>query len=302
MPEVRQDLSPDGVLRPDLRLLPLTVGELRVTVLHDGAFRLDGGAMFGVVPRTMWERRTPPDARNRVQMTMRPALVEGPWGHLLIDCGAGDRWTDRERDIYAFERHGGLEAALGGIGLTLADITLVVPTHLHFDHIGGATRTGASGVEPVFPSARHLIRRAEWHDATHPHERNRASYRSDDFEPLLQAGLVDFFDEDHDVRPGVRVMRTGGHTGQHQVVFIESEGATVLFAADLLPTTAHVDAAWIMGYDLYPVETLTVKRQLVRQAIDGDWIVIFEHDPQVAAGRIRERNGRPVVEPLRYTS
>jgi len=255
--------------------------------------------MFGVVPRTMWERRTPPDAVNRVQLSMRPALVEGPWGHLLIDCGAGDRWSDRERSIYAFERHGGLQSSLAATGLTPDDITLVLPTHLHFDHVGGATRAAGARVEPVFPNARHLVRRAEWHDATHPHERNRASYRREDFEPLLTAGLVDFFDDDQEVRPGVRVVRTGGHTGQHQVVFIESEGETAVFAADLLPTIAHVDAAWIMGYDLFPVETLEVKRRLVREAIDREWIVLFEHDPQVAAGRIREHDGRRVVEPLR---
>jgi methylmalonyl-CoA epimerase len=289
---------------PQVNLDPVAfeVGDLRVTVLHDGLFRLDGGAMFGVVPRTMWERHAAADDRHRIQLAMRPALVEGPWGRLLVDCGAGDKWGEKERQIYGFDRTSSLDDALAAIGLAEADIPLVVPTHLHFDHFGGATVRDRAGLRPRFTRARHLIRRAEWHDATHPHERNRASYLRDDFEPLLAAGVVDFFDEDHIVRPGVRVERTGGHTGQHQVVFIESRGQTAVFAADIIPTTAHIHDAWIMGYDLFPMETLAVKRRLIRDAVAGGFIVIFEHDPLVAAGRIREAGGRRFVEPVRYTS
>ena len=157
----------------------------------------------------------------------------------------------------------------------------------------------AATLRPRFPQARYLIRAAEWQDATHPHERNRASYLRDDFVPLQEAGVVDFFDADFTVRPGVRVERTGGHTGQHQVVFIESGGRTAIFAADLIPTTAHIQDPWIMGYDLFPMETLEVKRRLIRTAIDHEHIIIFEHDPRVPAGYIRERDGRRFVEPLR---
>lgn len=289
---------PDG----DLRIVRFAVGDLRVSVLHDGLFRLDGGAMFGIVPRVLWERKASADARHRIQLAMRPALVEGDWGRLLIDCGAGDKWSDKERDIYAFDRLRTLDHALADVGLSSDDIPLVVPTHLHFDHFGGATIRTADGVQPRFSRARHVIRRAEWHDATHPHERNRASYLPNDFEPLLAAGAIDFFDEDHEVRPGVRVVRTGGHTGQHQVIYIESGGQTAVFTADLIPTTAHIQDPWIMGYDLFPMETLQVKKRLVRQAIDHGHIVIFEHDPLVAAGYIRERDGRRFVEPVRYTN
>lgn len=286
----------------DLRVVRFEVGNLRVSVLHDGGFRLDGGAMFGVVPRTLWERKTPADDRHRIQLAMRPVLVEGDWGRLLVDCGAGDKWDEKERHIYAFDRTRHLAHALAEVGLEPDDVPLVVPTHLHFDHVGGATTHGASGLEPRFRRARYLIRRAEWNEATHAHERNRASYRPDDFEPLLAAGLVDFFDDDHEVRPGVRIVRTGGHTGQHQVVYIESGGQVAVFASDLIPTSAHIENAWIMGYDLFPVETLTVKRRVIREAIDGGHIVLFEHDPLVAAGYIRERDGRRFVEALRYTN
>ncbi len=296
------ELKEEAPAAVSLGVARFNVGRLRVSVLHDGLFRLDGGAMFGVVPRALWERKTPADDRHRIQLAMRPALIEGDWGRLLIDCGAGDKWSDKEREIYAFDRTQTLDHALSGVGLGADDIPLVLPTHLHFDHFGGATVKESGGVRPRFPNARHLIRHAEWQDATHPHERNRASYLRGDFEPLLAANTVDFFEDDHVVKPGVRIFRTGGHTGQHQVVFIESEGQTAIFAADLIPTTAHIQDAWIMGYDLFPMETLAVKRLLIREAIDREHIVIFEHDPLVAAGYIRERDGRRFVEALRYTN
>jgi glyoxylase-like metal-dependent hydrolase (beta-lactamase superfamily II) len=287
---------------PQVRLdvVQFAVGQLRVSVLHDGPFRLDGGAMFGVVPRALWERKARPDDRHRIQLAMRPALVEGDWGALLIDCGAGDKWAPKDNDIYAFDRSRTLEDALESIGRASSDIPAVLASHLHFDHFGGATVKAADGsLRPRFANARYLIRSAEWHDATHPHERNRASYLQDDFVPLASHGVVDFYEGDHEVRPGIRVERTGGHTGQHQIVFIESDGQTAVFTADLIPTTAHIQDPWIMGYDLFPMDTLAVKRRLIRAAIDREFIVIFEHDPLVPAGYIRERDGRRFVEPVR---
>jgi glyoxylase-like metal-dependent hydrolase (beta-lactamase superfamily II) len=144
-----------------------------------------------------------------------------------------------------------------------------------------------------------VIRGAEWEDATHPHERNRASYLLDDFVPLKAAGVASFYEGDQEIRPGVRVQRTGGHTGQHQIVFVESGGQTAVFTADLIPTTAHIDDPWIMGYDLFPMETLTFKRRFIREAIDRGYLIFFEHDPLVPAGYIREKDGRRYVEPLR---
>ena len=149
---------------------------------------------------------------------------------------------------------------------------------------------------PRFANARYIIRAAEWEDATHPHERNLASYLQDDFVPLADAGVVTFFDGDQTIRPGVRVVRTGGHTGQHQIVFIESAGKTAVFVADLIPTTAHLPDAWVMGYDLFPMETLAFKRQFIPEAIAREYLIFFEHDPHVSAGYIRERDGRRYVE------
>jgi methylmalonyl-CoA epimerase len=274
----------------------IAFGDVQLVTVHDGLFRLDGGAMFGVVPRPLWEKKAPPDDRNRIQLSMRPLVVEADWGRMIIDCGAGDKMDAKARDIYAFERTLHLDHALAGAGLSADAIDVALATHLHFDHFGGATVRANGTLRPRFPNARYVIRSAEWEDAIRPHERNRASYLPDDFVPLRSAGVVDFFEGDETIRPGVRVVRTGGHTGQHQIVFVESGGKTAVFTADLLPTTAHVQDAWVMGYDLFPMETLAFKKRFVREAIEREYLIFFEHDPLIAAGYIREREGRRIVE------
>jgi methylmalonyl-CoA epimerase len=271
-------------------------GNLRLVSVHDGLFRLDGGAMFGVVPRSLWEREAPPDERNRIVLAMRPLIVEADWGLMIIDCGIGDKMAAKERDIYGLDRHRSLDHALADAGMSGDAIDVALATHLHFDHFGGATTRADTRLIPRFPRARYVIRAAEWTDATHPHERNRASYRPDDFLPLKDAGVVEFFDHDGVIRPGVRVVRTGGHTGQHQIVFVESEDKTAVFAADLIPTTAHIRDAWIMGYDLFPMETLAFKKRFIREAVEREYLIFFEHDPLVAAGYIREDKARRYVE------
>jgi glyoxylase-like metal-dependent hydrolase (beta-lactamase superfamily II) len=271
-------------------------GEFELTPLLDGYFRLDGGAMFGVVPKTLWEKRAPADDRNRIVMAMRPLLVRGE-RLMLIDAGAGDKMDVKSAGIYVFDRAESLDVTLARAGVAPDEIEIVLASHLHFDHAGGFTIRDADGVvRPKFRAARYVISRGEWEDATHPHERNRASYFAENYVPLHEAGVVDFIEGDVEVAPGIRVRRTGGHTRFHQLVTIESEGKTAVFAADLFPTTAHVDVPWIMAYDLYPMETLEFKRRFVREAIDGDYLVFFEHDPRIAAGYIREKNGRPYVE------
>ena len=271
-------------------------GEFELTPLLDGYFRLDGGAMFGVVPKTLWEKRAPADDRNRIVMGMRPLLVRGE-RLMLIDAGAGDKMDVKTAGIYVFDRAESLDVTLARAGVAPDEIEIVLASHLHFDHAGGFTIRDADGVvRPKFRAARYVISRGEWEDATHPHERNRASYFAENYVPLHEAGVVDFIEGDVEVAPGIRVRRTGGHTRFHQLVTIESEGKTAVFAADLFPTTAHVDVPWIMAYDLYPMETLEFKRRFVREAIDGDYLVFFEHDPRIAAGYIREKNGRPYVE------
>lgn len=290
------ELKQAAMRGPTLQVKRLALGDLQLTLLHDGPFKLDGGAMFGVVPRTLWEKKTPADDRNRIQLAMRPLLVEASWGRMIIDCGAGNKMTPKEVDIYGLDRSRALDHSLDEVGLSADDIEIALATHLHFDHFGGATARRNGELEPRFRNARYLIRAAEWEDATHPHERNRASYLQDDFVPLKPAGVIDFYEGDQEIRPGVRVVRTGGHTGQHQIVYVESNGATAVFVADLIPTTAHLQDPWIMGYDLFPMETLAFKKRFIREAIDREYLIVFEHDPHVAAGYIRERDGRRYVE------
>lgn len=277
----------------------VTLGDLELTPLFDGYFRLDGGAMFGVVPKTLWQKRAPADERNTISMAMRPLLVRPPSGPLMIiDAGAGDKMPAKLQEIYGFEATAHLDASLAAAGASAGDIDIVLASHLHFDHAGGFTARSADGaIVPRFPKARYVINRGEWEDATHPHERNRASYFAENYVPLQEAGAVDFMDADGEVVPGVRVRRTGGHTGWHQVIYIESGGKTAVFAADLIPTTAHIDVPWIMAYDLYPMETLAFKREFVRHAIEREYLIFFEHDPNIAAGYIREKDGRLSVEP-----
>ena len=274
----------------------MTFGDLDLVPLLDGHFRLDGGAMFGVVPKPLWERRAPADGRNRIRLGLRPLLVRGA-RTLIVDAGIGGKMDAKSAEIYAIDREHDLERSIAGAGLTPDDIDVVLASHLHFDHAGGFTARREDGaVVPTFPRARYVVRAQEWEDATHPHERNRASYLAENFVPLAEAGVVDFIDRDGTIMPGVRVVRTGGHTMHHQMVLIESGGRTAVFAADLIPTTAHVDEPWIMGYDLYPMDTLAFKRTFVREAIDREYLIFFEHDPDVAAGFIREHNGRKSVE------
>jgi glyoxylase-like metal-dependent hydrolase (beta-lactamase superfamily II) len=271
-------------------------GDLELVPLLDGYFHLDGGAMFGVVPKPLWERRAPADARNRIRLGLRPLLVRSGGRTMLIDAGIGSKFGPKETDIYGVDRTHNLDHSLAEAGLTADDIDLVIASHLHFDHAGGFTERVDGVARPRFPRARYVIRRAEWDDATHPHERNRASYLADDFVPLERAGVVDFMAEDGVVAPGIRVARTGGHTMHHQAIYLESGGRTAVFAADLMPTSAHVDLPWIMGYDLYPMDTLDYKRRFLAEAIAGEYVIFFEHDPVVAAGIIRQRDGRLSVE------
>jgi glyoxylase-like metal-dependent hydrolase (beta-lactamase superfamily II) len=218
---------------------------------------------------------------------------------MIIDAGAGEKMEPKLQEIYGFDRAETLDASLAAAGVRAEDIEIVLASHLHFDHAGGFTAREASGaIVPRFPRARYVVNAGEWEDATHPNERNRASYFAENYVPLKEAGRVEFTYGDEEIMPGVRVRRTGGHTRWHQVVYLESDGRTAVFAADLIPTAAHVDVPWIMGYDLYPMETLEFKRAFVREAIEREYVIFFEHDPNIAAGYIREKDRRLYVEAL----
>ena len=273
------------------------VGDLELISVCDGAFRLDGGAMFGVVPKALWAQHAPPDERNRILMAMRPLIVRG-MRTMLIDAGLGDKDDAKFHEMYGVTRTRNLDHTLAEAGLSADDIDIVLASHLHFDHAGGFTERDAAGrVRPRFRRAQYVVRRGEWEDATHPHERNRASYIADNFVPLAEAGVLQLVDDDQTIMPGVRVRRTGGHCMHHQMVLIESAGTTAAFVADLIPTTAHLSAPWIMGYDLYPMDTLAKKKAFLEEAVAKNILVFFEHDPAVPAGYIREEKGKRRIIP-----
>jgi methylmalonyl-CoA epimerase len=277
----------------------IRVGDIDIVTVSDGFFYLDGGAMFGVVPKTFWEKKAPPDDRNRIRMAMRCILLRGA-RTMLIDAGSGDKMTAKQADIYRFERDFNLQHSLAAAGTSPEAIDIVLATHLHFDHAGGFTERAADeSIRPRFPRAQYVIRRGEFEDAMNPNERTKGSYFLENYKPLAEHNVLQLVDDDVSIMPGVRVRRTGGHTMHHQIVLIESAGKTAVFAADLLPTAAHLPEVWVMGYDLFPLDTLNFKRAFLREAIEREYLILFEHDPDIAAGYIREKeDGKRYVEPV----
>jgi glyoxylase-like metal-dependent hydrolase (beta-lactamase superfamily II) len=273
----------------------IELGDVRVHVVKDGSFALDGGAMFGVVPRVIWEKAHRADERNRIRLGLNVALIETAGRRILVDTGIGDKWSEKEREIYAVDRSTNLLGSLAGLGVEPADVDTVINTHLHFDHAGGNTRLEEGRVVPTFPKARYVVQLGEWEDATHPHERSRASYIEANYVPLAESRQLEAVQGEVEVAPGVRVVPVGGHTAYHQMVIVEGGGRTLVIPTDLIPTASHLPLAYVMGYDLFPLGTLEAKRRLLRKVVDEDWFVLFYHDPQVALGRVRQEKDRFVL-------
>lgn len=269
------------------------IGRFRVHAIQAGGQRLDGGAMFGVVPKPLWERRMPADERNRIQLGMRCLLIEHDVGLVLIDSGAGNKESEKFYDIYGIENVGApgptlLEDGIRYLGFSVDEIAVVIASHLHFDHAGGGmTRDASDRLRPTFPSARHVMQRGEYEYATHTNERTAASYFPHNFVPLAEAGLVDFIEGDREILPGIRSVLTPGHTPFHQGLLIDAGGERAFYLADLAPTAAHLPLPWIMGYDVEPLVTLETKRRILKRAVDEDWLVIFEHDATTAWGKVK---------------
>ncbi len=274
------------------------MGDFELYSLSDGFFGLDGGAMFGVVPRPLWEKTNPPDDRNRIRLALRPLLILAGPNRVLVDTGIGDKWDSKGRDIYRIEKTDTLDASLARLKLTPDDITHVVLTHLHFDHAGGATRLDpAQNPVPSFPNARYLVQRTEWEDATRPNRRSRAAYLPENFLPLEQAGLLELVNGTTEFLPGIELLHVGGHTRGLQLVRVVSAGATAVFWSDLIPTASHVATPYVMGYDFYPLVTMENKERLVSEAGARHWLCFLEHDPQAVAGYLVQAGDRFRFEP-----
>jgi glyoxylase-like metal-dependent hydrolase (beta-lactamase superfamily II) len=292
-----------GMMTESIADLPLSrttrLGAFTLHALEAGLQRLDGGAMFGVVPKPLWERRIPADARNRIPLALRCLLVETPDALVLVDTGVGNKEKESFVEIYGIENAGSptrLEDAIRATGHQPDDIDIVISTHLHFDHAGGNTRREPDGeIRPAFPRARYLVQRGELEFAALPNERVRASYLAANYQPVADAGLWDLVDGETEVVPGVRVVPTPGHTPHHQSVLLHSEDEAACFLADLIPTAAHLPLPWIMGYDLEPLVTLETKRAILDRARQEDWLLIFEHDASVPWGRLEPGSERPTL-------
>lgn len=263
--------------------------DLRITTIDAGSLWLDGGAMFGVVPKPLWATRTEPDDRNRIPLAMRCLLVETANARILIDTGIGAKEPEKFLGIYRVDNAGSptrLEHSLRAVGVEPDSIDMVLSTHLHFDHAGGNTlRTADGTVTAAFPNAEYYIRRTEWDFAHLDNERVRASYMLDNFDPLASEDRIRFLDRDTEIVPGVQVLHTAGHTPGHQSVLIGTGESRLLYLADLVPTAAHLPLPWIMGYDVEPLVTLENKRRILAKAITEGWTLAFEHDPAIAWGR-----------------
>jgi glyoxylase-like metal-dependent hydrolase (beta-lactamase superfamily II) len=270
-----------------------TIGALNVYAIQAGGQRLDGGAMFGVVPKPLWERRIKADDRNRIPLGMRCLLIEHDIGPVLIDTGAGNKEDAKFIDIYGIENRGAdgrtmLEDGLREVGVRPEEIVMVINTHLHFDHAGGNTFTDAAGAPRLsFPRARYIVQRGEYDYATHTNERTAASYFERNFGPVLEAGRLELVEGERDIADGLRVIPTPGHTPHHQSILIESAGERALYLGDLVPTQWHLPLPWIMGYDVEPLVTLETKRHLLERAHAERWLVVFEHDAHRAWGYLK---------------
>ena len=275
------------------------IGRLRCHLLDGGRQRLDGGAMFGVVPRPLWERRIPPDTDHRIPLALRCLLVEHDGGLVLVDTGIGNKEKKKFVEIYGVENAGRagptrLEDALAEAGFAPEDVAWVVNTHLHFDHAGGNTHVVRDGgtrevgraIRRSFPNAQYVVQRGELEFAMQPNERTAASYLSPNFAPLAGDGSWHLVDGEAELLPGIRLVPTPGHVPYHQSVIVESGGETACYLADLVPTTAHLPLPWIMGYDLEPLVTLETKRRLLARAEAEGWMLLFEHDPEHGRGRV----------------
>lgn len=276
--------------------MALQLGTMAVHPLVEGRFSLDGGALFGVVPRLLWERRFTPDERNRVSLVTRAMLVRTGPRNVLVDLGLGSRWDGKHRAMYGIDHSGGgLDAALTQAGLSRNDVTDVVLSHLHFDVAGATTREEGGQLRLSYPNATVHLQRRHWKWAHQPSEKDAGSFRHDDFSLLERSGRLHLLEGSTELYPGVHLFVSEGHTVGMQLVRLEAEGRTLVFCGDLIPTTSHLRAPWVSAFDLYPLTAIEEKRQLLAQAVEEGWQLFFNRDPATAVTTVRDDGSGQVV-------
>ncbi len=275
----------------------MTLGRYRLAEVQDGTFAVDGGGLFGIAPRALWERQMAPDARHRIRLVARCLLAvdDAARRRILVDAGMGDEWSAKSREDHAIERSGGgVEAGLAAHGLTRADVTDVVLTHLHLFHARGATRRRPDGaLELSFPNATHHLQRRHWQWAQAPSDRDAGSFRPEEFELLEHSGRLHLVEGEIELFPGLQLIVSEGHTVAQQLPRFHADDTHLTCCADVIPTRAHLRAAWALACDLLPLTMLDEKKMLLAQALEDDGILFLGHDPDVAACRLREEEGHP---------
>lgn len=279
----------------------MKLGDYELSAARDGTFRLDGGAMFGIVPKSLWSKIDPADHRNRILIALNPLLVRTGSHNVLIDTGLGDTRGRKFDDLYDVNC-GMLLDSLNALGTPPEKIDTVILTHLHFDHSGGAVRHLDNGeIRTAFPNALFIAQRDEWEDAHKTNEVTKGSYCTKDLDVIQSCGQLELVEGNTEVLPGIRLLVTGGHTRSHQMILIESGGQTCIFWGDLIPTAAHVNMAYIMSYDLYPVDTFEQKKIWIQRVIECEWTAYFEHDPRTTFAKLKSAGKRVNVEPFPTT-
>ncbi len=267
----------------------MQVGNYEVFTVQTGFVSLDGGAMFGVVPKVLWSKTNPADELNRIQLALRTLVIKGEGRTIIVDAGVGSKMNEKLQKIYNVNHQQyNLEKGLAEKGITFDQITDVIITHLHFDHVGGATYLENGVLKPTFPNATYYVQGEQWYWANNPSEKDRASYMPENFKPIEEAGLLVELDGPKELWPGIEVLVMYGHTHGMQLPKISDGKTTLLYCADLIPTASHIPLPYIMAYDNNPMITLQEKKRLLPQAVKENWILVFEHDPFRPAGTVIE--------------
>ena len=274
-----------------------TLGDFELSVFSDGEYYLDGGTFFGVIPKIMWQRKWQPDDMNRLRAACNSVLIRGGQKTVLIETGIGNKLSEKMRKIYGHEEK--LLNALNAAGVAPEDIDIVINTHLHFDHCGWNTIYRDGKPVPTFPNARYYVQEGEWRHGQLQTERDRISYISDNYNPLIESGQMTLLKGDQELLPGISVRVYPGHTAHMQAVIIESHGKKACYISDLIPTTHHLDLAWGMSFDLYPLDTLYSKKKFYAEALKENWLVLFTHDPKVPMAYVEQaEDGKFVAHPV----
>lgn len=270
-------------------------GNCELFVLSDGTFWIDGGANFGVIPKVLWSKLTPVDELNRVELKINCLLVKKDGKNILVDTGLGDKYNEKFKNTFKINRTENLLDSLKNIGLTPEDIDIVINTHLHFDHCGGNTRIINNKIVPTFPKAKYVIQKGEWEDAMNPTERTRSTYLKENFVPIKDAGLLWIIEGDTEILPDIKTIVSGGHTTYNQMVLIVEGDKKAFYPGDVIPSTLYIKPHYVSGYDLYPVEVMRKKKELLEKAFNEHWLIIFDHDTKVEMGYLKKEDAKFIM-------